>query len=983
MNRLMYMLSYGGAYGMGGAFRGMIVFFAVIAALISLAQLLWGYKLLRFWIAVQGFGIGGVIGSLIALVINMKVRGGAGVVIGFMIILICAVLGAFLAYTLYKVGVFLQCFACGFMVAMALFGILFRSMGLGVVLGIVGGIALGVVGVILTKPMFIITTSICGGLNCGLALGTIFGSTAVGIVLSLGLIGLGLWYQITHNNGLFELPGQANPTTANLPGTTAAGAAAAGMAGQSSSVQPPSMQPSSVQLPPVDWRMQRILIGVGIAAAATLVLLLIRGRASVIFSSSRGLFSGLLWAAAVTGGAGFIWRGNFSRESSGGDTKEQLLGIAVSAVPTIVVGMVIWQLYYTPLLYRIFGFTGIVQGFLAALKMVLLYMVPVVTLGVLWRQSVPSPLLYRPEREDINRMLMGAAVAGGIMAGIHVITVLGTLMFTRAHFSFRTFIYLFCYILCDAVTAAAMTYVWGRRGIYRDTEEDRAPVRPAAGAAAAAGQNRSAMVPPVQGTPVFNAGLMTPAQQPVQTSKFRRKITVGMIKAENTQEYWREGAPLALTQMTLTEQAGQLSLTLGLQNLGREAVSAIYLDIDCYNVLKEKVEQLKDVAFLDLKVGRGKIFYNSVPVRIPDATVRQCEICLRHVVYADETIWNGDEGQFLEKLEAQKYLADGEKLGAELADEFCRIMAGNQNKGLADMKRLYLYAPEQREGFWYCSCGQINLSGEDICSACGIDRDEMFAMLSPDFLTQVREERLAEERRRQEEEERLKAERIAERNRKIEETKAAAKKKAQELVSQGKNYCEKVQGYVSGIGAGASKDSGAEDAGAMRICPNCKTICQPGTLFCISCGTSLAQPAAEPENNVKQPAPKTWPAGNETGSGVNPPETDAVPETAAVSKTAAVPETAAVSKTAAVPETAAVSKTAAVSETTAAPETAAAALKPCPVCKTMCGAEDAFCINCGADLKQEAPQTKLCPNCGRENKATAKFCIGCGTKLGD
>ncbi len=1013
INSLMYMMNYGDPFGMMGALRGVMVFLSVIAIVLGLAQLLWGYKLLRFWIAVQGFGIGGVIGSLIAIFVFFRSRGSVGMVMGLILILVCAVLGAFLAYMLYKVGVFLQCFACGFLVALVLFGVLFHSMGFATVLGFMAGVALGVLGVFLTKPMFIITTSVTGGLNCGMALGTIFGNPVIGFVLALGLIGLGLWYQITHNNGLFEVPGEGIPGVKKIMAAGTVDGAAAGTVNGGTGGMPvgaasgPAGLPSSMQLPPITWRLQWVLICVGISAAATFVLVLFRSRYGVFLEPGRKFFSSILWAVAVTGAAGYIWRGNFSRES-GSVEKDQLLGIAVTAVPTIIVCMVLWQIYFTPSLYRMVGFRGVFLGFLFALKRTLLYLVPVLTLGILWKQKVPTPLLYRPEKEDINRMTMGAAVVGGAMVGIHVLSLLGSMLFMHGRFSFRTVFYLFCYVVGDVVTAAAMTYVWGRQGIYTDTEEDKVPVSPAAAGAVPAGQGAAAKASPLLGVPAVNTGSANPAQQPIQTSKFRRKITAGMVKAENTHEYWREGAPLALTQMTLTEQAGQLSLTLGLQNLGQGIVNAIYVDIDCYNVLKERVAQLKDVSFLDLKVGRGNIFFNSIPVQIPDATVRQCDICLRHVVFADEAIWNGDEGQFLEKLEPQKYLAGEDGMKPELADEFCRIMAGNRGKGLADMKRLYLYTPEQREGYWYCSCGQINLSGEDICSACGIDRDEMFAMLSPEFLTQVRADRLEEERQRMEEEARLKAERIAERNRKIEETKAAARKKAQELVSHGKNCyekgSEKVQGYVSGIGAAKDNKAETKAPGSAQICPNCKTVCQPGNLFCISCGTPLTQPEAgvsqpvseagvpQPlhEQTAGQPAPETGLNQSVIMSEVPQPMAETGLNQSVIMGEVPQPmaETG-VTQSVPVSEVPQPVPGAGIAQPIHEPAAGQSAplppvrQKPCPSCKAMCGADDVFCINCGARLQQEAPQKKICPNCSRENKATAKFCIGCGTKLGE
>lgn len=272
---------------------------------------------------------------------------------------------------------------------------------------------------------------------------------------------------------------------------------------------------------------------------------------------------------------------------------------------------------------------------------------------------------------------------------------------------------------------------------------------------------------------------------------------------DSQKEFWQPGAPVILTKMQLFENTDtqEVYLGIGIQNLTEEPITAVYLDVRGFNVLKKEIVSLKDINFLDLCLKKGEIFFPSQLIPLRDKTVRRSEVILRHVVFQNDEIWDYEGEAMFPVLFTQKALSYSEELKEALLREIKPFTERPAS--------FYRFEPEERDEGWYCGCGQFNLSKETECSACHIDKETVFEVMSEPFLHernaiyQTEQEKLREEneRRRREEEERLIREqeerelqerlRIEERNRKIEKLQEDAKEKAQEALAAAAIYGEK------------------------------------------------------------------------------------------------------------------------------------------------------------------------------------------------
>jgi membrane protease subunit (stomatin/prohibitin family) len=178
---------------------------AVIVMIPAILQCFFGYKLLKFWMSFTGFLIGGCIGLLIGLAACGTNSGNAAIPI--ILSLIFGVLGAWIAFKLYKIGVFLMCFAMGFIFG-AILGYFAGGTSMMVPLGVIFAFIAAIAGVILMKPVIIISTSLTGGILAGVCLVKAFGSqnSTVGIVLGILLAALGIYVQFKMNKKAHEQP---------------------------------------------------------------------------------------------------------------------------------------------------------------------------------------------------------------------------------------------------------------------------------------------------------------------------------------------------------------------------------------------------------------------------------------------------------------------------------------------------------------------------------------------------------------------------------------------------------------------------------------------------------------------------------------------------------------------------------------------------------------------------------------------------------
>lgn len=168
---------------------------AVLCMIPAFLQCFFGYKMLKFWIGFGGFIVVGVMGGLIGAALTQSIEG------AILFAIICGVLGALVAFKLYQLGIFLLCFFTGFILG-AFLGILSDNLSAVPTYGVIFALIAGIAGILLTKPVVIISTSLSGGFTAGIGLTAILseGNSTMLIFGGLVLSALGILVQYKNNS---------------------------------------------------------------------------------------------------------------------------------------------------------------------------------------------------------------------------------------------------------------------------------------------------------------------------------------------------------------------------------------------------------------------------------------------------------------------------------------------------------------------------------------------------------------------------------------------------------------------------------------------------------------------------------------------------------------------------------------------------------------------------------------------------------------
>lgn len=162
----------------------------VIVIIPLLLDCFFGYKLLKFTITLSGVCTGIVLGLLIGLTSQSE---GVMIVAALLLALLCG----FIAFKLYKFGLFMKFWLLG-AVVFAIIVIANENWDL-VGMALVFGLIIGTLALVLHKGFVIITTAISGGFSAGIGIGMLVDSLPSGAIIGIVLALFGAILQFAMN----------------------------------------------------------------------------------------------------------------------------------------------------------------------------------------------------------------------------------------------------------------------------------------------------------------------------------------------------------------------------------------------------------------------------------------------------------------------------------------------------------------------------------------------------------------------------------------------------------------------------------------------------------------------------------------------------------------------------------------------------------------------------------------------------------------
>lgn len=228
----------------------------------------------------------------------------------------------------------------------------------------------------------------------------------------------------------------------------------------------------------------------------------------------------------------------------------------------------------------------------------------------------------------------------------------------------------------------------------------------------------------------------------------KKKLTI--ILSSDATMLWAKNLPILITDTGIVsygQDSSEIFLRLKFQNISDEPIVAIRFNAHCYDLLKQELEPISGQVVQDFCLNPGDIWPAEQLFSFPSIETRRVEILVTEVLFKSGNIWKNQDNSFLTPVEAQSEIILTDQQMIELSRQ--KELAGITNA-------VYRYEPEEREGCWLCACGQVNNAHK--CVHCNVEKDVLFQITQPQFLTLKIQERIEEEKRIREEKARIAAE---------------------------------------------------------------------------------------------------------------------------------------------------------------------------------------------------------------------------------
>ncbi len=179
------------------------------------------------------------------------------------------------------------------------------------------------------------------------------------------------------------------------------------------------------------------------------------------------------------------------------------------------------------------------------------------------------------------------------------------------------------------------------------------------------------------------------------------------------------------------------------KSLSDKVISALMVDVYCFDVWGNELPTIRDAQVLDLSPKRDEVFGYSRKILITDANTRTVNVKLKRIRFADGTIeeCSGEETKLPEVV--------------SLSEHFSSLELTQQYNYETSKKSSFV--PMQIGEFWMCSCGKINTNTENDCTNCGCSKKIVFDALDENFLAErysayIENKRIEEEELKQKQE---------------------------------------------------------------------------------------------------------------------------------------------------------------------------------------------------------------------------------------
>lgn len=225
-------------------------------------------------------------------------------------------------------------------------------------------------------------------------------------------------------------------------------------------------------------------------------------------------------------------------------------------------------------------------------------------------------------------------------------------------------------------------------------------------------------------------------------SRYRKILDINGIK-------WCKKCPVILLKGALLcdEVKKQNLLQIKFQSIEKRGIVGVEMEYTAYSLGDELLSR-ESYSYLDLEVNLNDEFGEKSAVYLQNNDARKFSFFIKKIFFKNGEVWENSDQLF--DVESQcKLKEELDDLYNQFQFEYKKIKESN---GIAE------YFPVEREDYWQCSCGALNLKDFSSCRCCGVHKEKLLEILDRKYLLEEKEKLQIEEQERKEEEKKLKEE---------------------------------------------------------------------------------------------------------------------------------------------------------------------------------------------------------------------------------
>lgn len=183
-------------------------------------------------------------------------------------------------------------------------------------------------------------------------------------------------------------------------------------------------------------------------------------------------------------------------------------------------------------------------------------------------------------------------------------------------------------------------------------------------------------------------------------------------------------SPLVIETAVLLKgnQTGSILMQVKFRNLGAKTILAVKIEVQAFDVSKNKLDGVQHYTFLDLAAVLGEEFGADQAIPMPNPSTRSYTFTIAEVIFSDSSEWRSVENACWAQLPKQDTLVSLLK-SHSLVEQYRRETAF-----------IAQYQPITNEDLWLCCCGTPNKNTEAVCSHCYAAKDKAFTFLDKEIL---------------------------------------------------------------------------------------------------------------------------------------------------------------------------------------------------------------------------------------------------------